>query len=114
LHSASLVSHESECDRIKQLTNFISDTIPFHRRERAPGSDQRLALRPFVDVLRVGFVEPCRVAEGENYGVIDVLGHFLDDILSKCFGFSRSPNENIGLDLANDIEQRAMRFTLPL
>ena len=87
--------------------------VPLDRREGRAGRDEALAVGPLVQVLGLGLVQPRRVAEREDDGPVDVLGHFADDFLGEGAWDCRCADEHMRMHFFDHAEQVVVLFALP-
>ena len=101
----------TRCD--VERTDFVAFAVVFDGWEGTAGCDQCFAFGPFDDVFRLGFVEACWIAQRENHGAVDVLGHLPYYPFRKGLRNGRCSNEDMRLHFFHYCEQIVMFLPLP-
>lgn len=97
-----------------RLTNLVLDTVVFHRRKWATCCDQGSALSPVVNVFRLGFMQPGRVAQGEDDRSFHMLSHLPDDILREGIWSGRCSDQDMRFHRLDDTEEVQVLLIWPL
>ena len=58
-------------------------------------------------------MQTCGVGQREDYGTVNVLGHFFDNLFGKGTWFCRSTDQNVRSDYFDDFEQVVALLPLP-
>ncbi len=87
------------------LGDGVGFILPHDRRERAAGSDQRIALGPGDDVLRGGFHAGGRVRQRHHDRTRAVFMHLADDLFGEQAGLPGDADQNVRLHVAHHIQQ---------
>ena len=100
--------------RNQSLTDFVLLPLILHRWKWASRGNQRPTLRPVVQILGIGFMKTCGVAEGKDDGTLYMLGHFLHNFLGKCLRLRRSTDEHVRADFFDNGEEIIMLLAVPV
>ena len=99
--------------RVITLSNLILRPLILNRRKRRPGSNQRLAFRPFEDVRRLRLVQFRRIRQRKDDGSVDVLGHFSDHVLGEGARLRRGSDQDVRSYLFDHFEQVVVSLARP-